>query len=77
MTDAAAALAWLDAERATLVAVAVHTAAHGWAGHATRLAATLFRYLDNGGHYPEAITVHSHARLAARQAATAPPRPRR
>ena len=68
VSDAAAALAWLDAERATLVAVAVHTASRGWASHATRLAATLFRYLDNGGHYPEAITIHSHARLAARQA---------
>ncbi len=33
---------------------------------ATRLAATLFRYLDSGGHYPEAITIHSQARLAAR-----------
>src|ERR1035438_6612992 len=55
-TASAVALAWLDAERATLVAVAVHTASHGWPGHATRLAATLFRYLDSGGHYPEAIT---------------------
>ena len=66
LTDPAVALAWLDAERATLVAVAVHTASHGWPGHATRLAATLFRYLDSGGHYPEAITIHSQARLAAR-----------
>ena len=66
VTDSAAALAWLDAQRATLIAVAVHTASHGWPSHATRLAATLFRYLDNGGHYPEAITIHSQARLAAR-----------
>jgi tetratricopeptide (TPR) repeat protein len=67
VTDSAAALAWLDAERATLVAVTVHTASHGWPGHATRLAATLFRYLDSGGHYPEAITIHSQACLAARR----------
>jgi DNA-binding SARP family transcriptional activator/tetratricopeptide (TPR) repeat protein len=66
VADSAAALAWLDAERATLVAVAVHTASYGWADHATRLAATLFRYLDSGGHYPEATTIHSQARLAAR-----------
>ena len=66
VTESAVALAWLDAERATLVAVAVHTASHGWPGHATRLAATLFRYLDSGGHYPEAVTIHSQARLAAR-----------
>jgi DNA-binding SARP family transcriptional activator len=67
VSDSAAALAWLDAERANLVAVAVHTASHGWADHATRLAATLFRYLDSGGYYPEAITIHSQARLAARE----------
>jgi DNA-binding SARP family transcriptional activator/Tfp pilus assembly protein PilF len=66
VSDSAAALAWLDTERATLVAVAVHTASHGWAGHATRLAGTLFRYLDSGGHYPEATTIHNQARLAAR-----------
>jgi tetratricopeptide (TPR) repeat protein len=67
VADSAAALAWLDAERAALVAVAVHTATQGWPDHATRLAATLFRYLDNGGHYPEATTIHTQARLAARQ----------
>ncbi|HEY3958213.1 MAG TPA: BTAD domain-containing putative transcriptional regulator, partial [Streptosporangiaceae bacterium] len=66
VADSAAALAWLDAERATLVAVAAHTTSHGWADHATRLAASLFRYLDSGGHYPEAIAIHSQARLAAR-----------
>jgi tetratricopeptide (TPR) repeat protein len=68
VTDPAAARAWLDAERATLVAVTVHTAGHGWPAHATRLAATLFRYLDSGSHYAEAITIHTHARAAARQA---------
>ena len=68
VTEPAAAQAWLDAERATLVAVTVHTAGHGWPAHATRLAATLFRYLDSGSHYPEAITIHTHARDAARHA---------
>jgi DNA-binding SARP family transcriptional activator/Tfp pilus assembly protein PilF len=71
VTDTAAARGWLDAERATLVAVTVHAAEHGWPGHATRLAATLFRYLGHGGHHPEAITIHSHARIAARQAGDA------
>ncbi len=59
---------WLDAERATLVAVTVHTAEDGWPSHATRLAATLSRYLDQGGHNPEAIIIHSRARIAAQQA---------
>jgi DNA-binding SARP family transcriptional activator/tetratricopeptide (TPR) repeat protein len=67
LPDSASALNWLETERANLVAVAVHTASHGWADHATRLAATLFRYLDSGGYYPEATTIHSQARLAARQ----------
>ncbi len=64
----AAARTWLDAERATLVAAVAHTAHHGWPAHTTRLAATLFRYLDAGSHYPEAITIHGHARAAARAA---------
>jgi tetratricopeptide (TPR) repeat protein/DNA-binding SARP family transcriptional activator len=65
VTEPGAARAWLDAERATLVAVTVHAAGHGWPTHATRLSDTLFRYLDHGGHHPEAITIHSHARAAA------------
>ncbi len=43
--------------------------AHGresWPGHAVRLASTLFRYLDTGGHFAEAVTIHGHARHAAR-----------
>ena len=68
MTGPAAARAWLDAERAALVAAAAHTAALGWPEHTTRLAATLFRYLDTEGHYPEAITIHSYAARAAHQA---------
>jgi tetratricopeptide (TPR) repeat protein/transcriptional regulator with XRE-family HTH domain len=63
-----AARAWLDAERTNLVAVAAHAAAHGWPGHATRLAATLFRYLDAGSYFPEAVAMHGHARRAASQA---------
>ncbi len=41
-------------------------AEHGWPGHAVRLASTLFRYLDTGGHFAEAVTIHGHARHAAR-----------
>jgi len=65
VTESAAARAWLDAERATLVTVMVYAAGHDRPGHTTRLSATLWRYLDTGGHYPEAITLHSHARAAA------------
>ena len=61
------ARAWLNAERPNLVAAAVHTAGNGWPGHATRLAATLFRYLDTEGLWPEAVTIHGNAQQAARQ----------
>jgi DNA-binding SARP family transcriptional activator/tetratricopeptide (TPR) repeat protein len=65
VTEPAAARHWLDAERANLAAVTAFAADHGWPGHATGLAATLFRYLDTGSHYPEAVTIHAHARKAA------------
>jgi tetratricopeptide (TPR) repeat protein len=64
----AQARGWLDTERAALVAVIVHAAEHGWPGHAGRFAATLFRYLDGDGHNPEALVIHAHASMAARQA---------
>lgn len=67
LADLAAARDWLDAERAALVAVTAHAAAHGRPGHATRLAVTLSRYLYNGGHIPEARTLFGHALSAARR----------
>jgi tetratricopeptide (TPR) repeat protein/transcriptional regulator with XRE-family HTH domain len=60
------ARAWLAVHHATLTAVTVYTAAHGWPHVTTRLAGTLYRYLD-AGHPAEAVTVHTHARRAARQ----------
>ncbi|GIF63886.1 XRE family transcriptional regulator [Asanoa ishikariensis] len=66
LPDAAAALAWLDAERPTLVAVTAHAATHGWSSHATRLATVLFRYLE-GGHYADASIIYRHALAAARR----------
>lgn len=63
--DPAAARAWLDAERANLVATAVHTAQDGWAEHTTQLSVILYRYLDAEGHFPEGTLVHAQARRAA------------
>jgi tetratricopeptide (TPR) repeat protein len=60
-----AARQWLDTERACLVAATVGAAAQDLPGHVIQLAETLFRYLDSGAYYGEAITVHSHARAAA------------
>jgi hypothetical protein len=65
--DPKAALMWLDAERTTLVAVCVHAGRDDWPEHAVRLAATLYSYLDNGGHPADAVTVHTEAQHAARR----------
>jgi tetratricopeptide (TPR) repeat protein/transcriptional regulator with XRE-family HTH domain len=67
LADADAARAWLDLHRDTLVAVVTHAAAHGWPDHAVRMSATLFRYLDIGGHFAEAVVVHAEASRAAPQ----------
>ncbi|MEU4237549.1 tetratricopeptide repeat protein [Actinoplanes sp. NPDC026619] len=61
LSDPDTAVAWLDAERPTLVAVA----AHGSRTHTVRLADVLSRYL-RGGHYTDALIMHGHARDAAR-----------
>ena len=64
--DPAAVRTWLDAEQANLIAIAAHAADHGRPSHVTLLASTLFRYLDAGGHFPEAMIIHRHACRAAR-----------
>lgn len=64
--DERAALAWLDEERSNLIAVAGHAAEQGWADHAIRLSGVLFRYLDSGAYYTDALIVHGHALRAAR-----------
>jgi tetratricopeptide (TPR) repeat protein/transcriptional regulator with XRE-family HTH domain len=66
LSSPTAALAWLNAERANLVAIIAYAEAHGWPGHATRLARSLFRYLYLGGHCPESAIVHACAHRAAR-----------
>jgi DNA-binding SARP family transcriptional activator/Tfp pilus assembly protein PilF len=65
LADATAALAWLDTERTNLVTVAIHAADHGWPSHVIRLAATIFRYLNTGGYFPQAFTIQNNARRAA------------
>jgi DNA-binding SARP family transcriptional activator/tetratricopeptide (TPR) repeat protein len=64
VTSPAQALAWLDAQRSALVAVAAYAADHGWAGHAIGLAASIFRYTDVG-YFTDAAAMHGHARRAA------------
>ncbi|GHJ48897.1 SARP family transcriptional regulator [Catellatospora sp. TT07R-123] len=57
--DAAGALAWLDTERANLIALARSGA--GVPGYAGDLSRLLFRYLDNRGHYGDAQFLHGLA----------------
>ncbi|MEE6258110.1 AfsR/SARP family transcriptional regulator [Plantactinospora sonchi] len=65
LPDAAAAIAWLDAERANLVATAVHAAAHRQPWYTVPLTVILLRYLESGGHYADAVTLHDHALRAS------------
>jgi len=64
LADATSAIAWLDAERANLIATAVHAADHGWPGQPGRLGAILVRYLDTGAHYHDAEVLHAKAATA-------------
>lgn len=59
------ARAWLNAERETLIAAIGHAAGRGWPERAVNLACTIARYLDIGGFFAEAITVHDSAIRAA------------
>lgn len=67
LADPAVARAWLDSERANLVAVVRYTAGRGWPDHSLDLATVLFRYLESGNHYTEAQSIYTRARGAARQ----------
>jgi tetratricopeptide (TPR) repeat protein len=67
LSEPGAARAWLDTERANLVALTVFAAQHGWPAHAGKLAGTVWRYLYAGAHHVEALTIHTHALEAARQ----------
>ena len=67
LPDEDAARAWLDQERANLVAVITYCAGHRRPRHATGLSATLYRYLINGSYLPEADTIYAHALRAARE----------
>jgi tetratricopeptide (TPR) repeat protein len=60
MSSSLVARAWLDTERPALLAVAALAAAQGHADYTTDLAAILTAYLYKGGHFPGALTIHTH-----------------
>ena len=55
------AVAWLESERANLLAVAEHAT-----GHAEELSDTLWGYFHVRGHHDESLALHTHALVAAR-----------
>lgn len=69
VTDAADAMAWLEAERASLVAVAVHAADNGWPGHAVTLSVVLSLYLDRVFRPADSRAIHDAAHRAAQASA--------
>ena len=66
LADAAQAAAWLEAERANLLAVAAEPGRPAVTG---LLASTLWRYLYGRAHYDEAAVLHAGALAAARHSA--------
>jgi tetratricopeptide (TPR) repeat protein len=62
----AEALSWLDSHRPNLVALARFSARNGWPAHSVALSGILWRHFEVGGHYQEALAVHSSAVDAAR-----------
>jgi DNA-binding SARP family transcriptional activator/Tfp pilus assembly protein PilF len=65
LADPLAALAWLDAQRANLVAAVACAVTKGQPAQAIGLARPLFVYLESAGHYPVAVSVCGQALRAA------------
>jgi DNA-binding SARP family transcriptional activator/Tfp pilus assembly protein PilF len=65
LADTAAALAWLDTNRATIVAACAWAATHGWPHDAVRLAYAISRYLYSRSHHVDEVVVHTHTRRSA------------
>jgi tetratricopeptide (TPR) repeat protein/transcriptional regulator with XRE-family HTH domain len=68
LANAESAIDWLDTERPTLIATALHVADEERATHAGQLAAILLRYLDTGAHYHDAELLYAHAVATAARA---------
>lgn len=60
--DAAAALSWLAAERANLLATLNRSDRPGWPGPASQLAEPLFRHLLSSGRFDDALAVSQRQR---------------
>ena len=65
--DEGEAAAWLEVERANIVAAGSHAAAGDWPVHAGQLATILHPYLDGHARHADAIILHTKALEAARR----------
>jgi len=63
----AQALSWLEADRATVLALAARVADSTWAVYITKFSGIISRFLDVHGHFDDAVTLHSYAVSAARR----------
>jgi DNA-binding SARP family transcriptional activator/uncharacterized protein HemY len=61
------AAAWLDAELANLLAVALYAADHGWPAHTVHLSRTLHRHLLTRARFSDAETLHIRTITTARE----------
>ena len=66
LDGSAAAIAWLDTELPTLLAVARHAAGHGWPEHTHHLAAILHVHVVGRGRYDAAEALHGRSLAVAR-----------
>jgi tetratricopeptide (TPR) repeat protein len=64
MADPPHAQAYLDLQLPNLVAVTGYACTHGWDRHGVDLSRALWRFLEVGGHYQEALAVHTSAAQA-------------
>lgn len=58
---------WLSTERANLLAVAARAAREPWAGHASLLSLTLYRYFDIRSYFDDAVALHTYAVTTCRR----------
>jgi tetratricopeptide (TPR) repeat protein len=69
--DRSQAVRWLEAERATLMAMVAHTSHSRWANFTIELSTTIYRFMDSYGHFEDAVTLHT-ATVAAGQECNKP-----
>jgi len=65
--DRESAVAWMDAERLNLHAVAVNAQLHYGSSHAIAIATTMHAFLSSQGHWDQALTLHRAALNAAQR----------